>query len=567
MLTEYMPSLLIFLLALPLLGAIAVAAMGPRRGDWVRAISLGTTLLMVILSALIAYSFVHLERPSHGLTFLPAFSTQWDLLPLGTNPQGPTLPPPAIQFFIGVDGLNVWMLVLIGVLMVSSVLVSWTAVQERVNEFYAWLLVLGLAMVGVFLAFDIMLFYVFFELTLVPLFFLIGIWGGPQRQYAARKFFIYTLAGSVITWLGLLAVVLTCHAHGDKLTFSIPDLISHVQLHLKNPEERPFWINFQTWVFLTLIVGFSIKVPLFPVHTWLPLAHTEAPTAGSVLLAGVLLKIGAYGFLRLCLPLAPDASLSIGVKLIGILAVIGIIYGAFCALVQEDIKKLVAYSSVSHLGFCMLGVFALNEAGLNGSLLQMINHGLSTGLLFLLVGMLYERYHTRMMSDYGGMSARLKVLGTFMVFTCLSSVGLPGLNGFVGEALVFLGMFDLTPEAAISGRTLAVFGSFGIVLGAWYLMSMLRRVFFGPMKEPAHEGHGPIHDLDFRELAAVVPIMALCVALGVYPQPVLNSAREDIRVISHIMEDAQKRSRDAADQDTSSAEIRPTVIVSREKAQ
>jgi NADH-quinone oxidoreductase subunit M len=264
------------------------------------------------------------------------------------------------------------------------------------------------------------------------------------------------------------------------------------------------------------------------VHTWLPLAHTEAPTAGSVLLAGVLLKLGTYGFLRLALPLAPDAALQVGVPLVGTLAVIGIIYGAFCSLAQDDMKKLVAYSSVSHLGFCMLGMFALNQVGLAGSLLQMINHGLSTGALFLLVGMIYDRYHTRRMADYGGMGARLGLLAACWVFISLSSIGLPGLNGFVGEALVFLGMFQRDPA-------LAILGTAGILLGAWYLLTLLLRVFFGPVKEPPHEGHGPVGDMNLREWAALGPIMALCLLLGVYPQPVLDTAGPDLAVVSDLL--------------------------------
>jgi NADH-quinone oxidoreductase subunit M len=281
-------------------------------------------------------------------------------------------------------------------------------------------------------------------------------------------------------------------------------------------------------------------VPLVPVHTWLPLAHVEAPTAGSVLLAGVLLKVGTYGFLRLCLPLAPDAALSFGVAFIGTLAVIGIIYGAFCSLAQNDIKKLVAYSSVSHLGFCMLGLFALNEAGISGSLLQMINHGLSTGALFLLVGMLYERYHTRLMADYSGMAARLHVLACFMVFICLTSIGLPGLNGFVGEMLVLLGMYELKGAPA-SGPVFVSVAVFGVLLGAWYLLTMLQRVFFGPLKEPLHEGHGPIRDLNLRELAALVPIAILCVALGVYPQPFFSAIRDDLQIVTKITDGARER--------------------------
>jgi NADH-quinone oxidoreductase subunit M len=539
--------LLLALLIIPAVAAGVVALLGPRRLEPIRQISLAATLFTLAAAVLLAGQFASLPLSGSAQTFRPQFvpgdpgdthATTWDLLPfqLGAADAGAGRHP-AVQFFVGIDGLNIWMLVLTALLMVSAVLVSWKAIQDRVNEYYAWLLTLEVGMLGVFLAFDIILFYVFFELTLVPLFFLIGIWGGPERRYAARKFFIYTLAGSVITLLGLLGIVLACYYDNqNELTFSIPRLVEIVngRLAIENADVQAFWQAVQFWVFLAMIAGFSIKVPLFPVHTWLPLAHVEAPTAGSVLLAGVLLKIGVYGFFRLCLPLAPDASLSVGVPFVGTLAVIGIIYGSVCALAQEDIKKLVAYSSVAHLGFCMLGLFALNTAGLSGCLLQMINHGLSTGALFLLVGMLYERYHTRMMDDYGGMGARLGLLTCFMVFTCLTSVGLPGLNGFVGEALVLMGMYDSNP-------TFAVTASAGIVLGAWYLFQMLMRVFFGPVKEPQHEGHGPVKDLNVRELAALVPIAVCCVAIGVYPQPLLNTSMPDIWVVSGITEKARNR--------------------------
>jgi NADH-quinone oxidoreductase subunit M len=467
---------------------------------------------------------------AEGKTFQPEFvpgassddphRTTWNMVTVGSAG--------AVQFFLGVDGINLWLIVLTALLMLAAVLVSWTAITERVNEYYGWLLAIGAALIGVFLSFDIILFYVFFELTLVPLFFLIGIWGGPERRHAARKFFIYTLSGSLITLLGVLAVVLVCYDRAHELTFSIPRLTALVNQQLAQHTDPAFWQNFQFWVFLALITGFAIKVPLFPLHTWLPLAHVEAPTAGSVLLAGVLLKVGTYGFLRLCLPLTPDASIQVGVPLIGTLAVIGIIYGALCAYAQDDIKKLVAYSSVSHLGFCMLGMFALNLTGLTGSLLQMINHGLSTGALFLLVGMLYERYHTRMIADYGGMGARLGILAACFIFISLSSVGLPFLNGFVGEALIFLGMFGVRP-------ILAVVGTVGIVLGAWYLLTLVQHVFMGPVKEPAHETHGGIRDLNFREVVTLVPIMALCVLLGVYPQPAIDTAKPDLKVIADIL--------------------------------
>jgi NADH-quinone oxidoreductase subunit M len=527
-------------LAVPALGAVLAAALGPRRGDLVRRVALATTLVTLLLVAAFTYKFAAdrwaaAPAPARGgVYFEPEMTTRHPILPLQRGS--------AIEFYVGIDGLNVWLVALTAVLMVPSVLVSWTAITERVNEYYAWLLLLQVGMMGVFLAFDILLFYAFFELTLVPLFFLIGIWGGPQRQHAARKFFIYTLAGSLITLLGVLATVLACYTTTRELTFSIPRLVELVQGQLATAtgEKLAFWRSVQLYVFLGLMAGFAVKVPLVPLHTWLPLAHVEAPTAGSVLLAGVLLKLGTYGFLRLALPLAPDTALSLGVPLIGTLAVTGVIYGALCALAQNDVKKLVAYSSVSHLGICMLGMFALNETGLGGSLIQMINHGLSTGGLFLLVGMLYERYHTRLMADYGGMAAKLKLLGLWMVFMCLSSAGLPGLNGFWGEVLSLMGIGTLE-GSWVSGAGLCALGATGVVLGAWYLFTMLRRVFFGPLKEPHHEGHEPVRDLNGRELAALVPIGVLCVALGVYPQPFFKAAERDLGVVADIAGEARKR--------------------------
>lgn len=560
-----MQGVLLCLLIVPAAAAVVVAVLGSGRAAAVRSVSLGATLASLVLALIVAANFAQVRRSTGPMlegaaTFHPEFvpgapemrpsaaggesadphSTSWEMVRFGTGP-GAT----AIRFYLGVDGLNVWLVVLTALLMVCSVLVSWNAIRERVGEFYAWLLALQTGLVGVFLSFDVVLFYVFFELTLVPLFFVIGIWGGPQRRYAARKFFIYTLTGSLITLLGILTVVLACYYRADVLTFSLPRLVElvHQRMLLDSVEERAFWHAIQFWAFLAMAAGFSIKVPLVPLHTWLPLAHVEAPTAGSVLLAGVLLKLGSYGFLRLCLPLTPDASLTLGVPLIGTLAVIGIVYGALCALAQTDIKRLVAYSSVSHLGFCMLGMFALNRAGISGSLLQMVNHGLSTGALFLLVGMLYERYHTRLMRDYGGMAARLGLLGCFMVFFCLTSVGLPGLNGFVGEMLILMGSFDFQISRQ-QWPVLAVVGSTGIVLGAWYLFTMLRQVFFGPVKEPAVVGpahaHEPIRDLGGRELAALVPIGLACILLGVYPQPFFDTVRQDIDVVVRAVDTARQ---------------------------
>ncbi len=422
-----------------------------------------------------------------------------------------------LEFFLGADGISVLMLALTAILTVSAVLISWESIQDRATEFYICLLALEAGMLGAFVAFDLILFYVFFEFTLIPLFFLVGIWGGVQRQFAAYRFFIYTLAGSVVTLLGLVALVLKVMETGLTATpFSIPDIASVLKDH-------PLSDQWQIGLLVALSAGFVIKVPLFPFHTWLPLAHTEAPTAGSVLLAGILLKLGCYGFLRICLPILPAAVAGFGVPIYATMAVIGIVYGALGALAQSDIKKLVAYSSVSHLGFCMLGMFALNSEGITGAVMQMVNHGLSTGALFLLVGMVYDRYHTRELSELGGLATRLPLLSVCMVFICLASAGLPGLNGFVGELLALIGMFKANPLYAAIGAT-------GVVLGAWYLLDMLRRAFFGPLKEPASV-HGPILDINMREGLAVVPLMILCLWIGVYPKPILDTIEDDVRAV------------------------------------
>jgi NADH-quinone oxidoreductase subunit M len=564
----------VLLIVVPLASAGLVALLGAGRRDAVRWVSLGSTLLSLVLSVVVTWDFVD-RRMNEGLTsssFTPVYdTTKFDLVRLGAASNDPESAPAAVRFHVGIDGLNVWLVGLTALLMVCAILASWESITERANEYFAWMLMLQMAMVGVFLAFDIILFYVFFELTLIPLFFLIGIWGGPQRQTAARRFFIYTLTGSLITLLGVLGAILVFSTVGysvpegktvrveQKLTFSIPELVELTRkaeetgeqtqaaidrgdLSKDDPRARTldYWRRVQFWVFLTMMVGFAVKVPLVPVHTWLPLAHVEAPTAGSVLLAGVLLKIGTYGFLRLCLPLAPEASLTFGAPFIGWLAVVGIIYGAFCALQQDDVKKMVAYSSVSHLGFCMLGMFALNEVGITGSLLQMINHGLSTGALFLLVGMLYDRYHTRKIAAYGGMGAKLKLLAVFFVFITMSSIGLPGLNGFIGEFNILAGMFGSTVPS-INGILLASLGALGVVLGAWYMLTLLRGVFFGDFKEPHHEGHGEIHDLGLREITTLVPIAALCLWIGFAPQLFIQTASPEIKYVSNIVGNAQKR--------------------------
>jgi NADH-quinone oxidoreductase subunit M len=432
------------------------------------------------------------------------------------------------DFQLGLDGISLALVVLTTVLTVSCVLVSWESIAERQAEFYTSLLALEAGLVAVFCAFDLMLFYVSFEFTLIPLFFMIGMWGGPQRRYAAVKFFLYTLAGSLITLVGLVALVLMVANAGLARPCSLPDLAAWLTANRLSPQT-------QIALFLALSAGFMVKVPVLPLHTWLPLAHVEAPTAGSILLAGVLLKLGTYGFLRICLPLLPEACLTVGLPLLGTLAVGGIIYGSLCALAQRDVKKLVAYSSIAHLGFCLLGLFALNVAGITGGVLQMINHGLSTGGLFLLVGMIYERYHTRQLDDLGGLASRLPMLAVALVFISLSSIGLPGLNGFVGEILSLAGMFARHPLYSVLGAT-------GLVLGAWYLLSMLQTLLFGPLIEPHHDSHHGGHhiaDMNLREALALAPICALCLWIGIQPQPLVDLIKPDVEAVAALYADHQ----------------------------
>lgn len=523
-----MPSLLVILIFLPAAAAgmllLLDAKAPPVRARWFALLATLATFLVSlgIASQFMAVKRVDIEKVGPVHPHLELKQTWLNLVP-ATN----TTPGVSLEFYLGLDGISLTMVLLTTLLTISAVLVSWTAISERSAEFYASLLILESGLIGVFCAFDLILFYVFFEFTLIPLFFMIGIWGGPLRRYAAGKFFIYTLAGSLVTLLGLVWLVVEAYqvalVNSIPLTnpFSIPAIASLLSLHGLSVET-------QIALFLMIATGFMIKVPLFPFHTWLPLAHVEAPTAGSVLLAGVLLKLGSYGFLRLCIPMLPKACLQVGLPLMGVLAVIGIVYGSFCALAQNDIKKLVAYSSVSHLGFCMLGLFALNDEGISGGVLQMINHGLSTGALFCIVGMFYERYHTRQLDELGGLANRMPLLAVAMVFTAFASIGLPGLNGFVGEVLALMGMFKRDP-------ILAVIGASGVVLGAWYLLGVLQKVFFGPLQEPPHgEGHEPVADLNAREIVALAPLMLACLWLGLFPQPVLDLIRPDVESLTKL---------------------------------
>jgi NADH-quinone oxidoreductase subunit M len=368
------------------------------------------------------------------------------------------------------------------------------------------MLILEIGMLGAFIAIDLFLFYVFWELMLVPMYFIIGVWGGTRRIYAAVKFVVYTMAGSLLMLVAIIYLA-TRHAQVSQvLTF---DLLQIYNTHLPLREQ---WL-----LFLAFALSFAIKVPLFPFHTWLPDAHVEAPTAGSVILAGVLLKLGTYGFLRFAMPLFPDAALAAAPIFIA-LAVVGIIYGAVVAMMQADIKKLVAYSSVSHLGFVMLGLFVLNVHGLQGSIYQMLNHGLSTGALFLLVGMIYDRRHTRLIEEFGGLWKQVPVFSTLLLVVTFSSIGLPGLNGFVGEFLILLGAFNATPPWTAAAAT-------GVILGAIYMLWMFRRVIFGPLTNPENQ---KLQDLNARELCLIAPVLALILLMGLYPQPFLSRMKPSV---------------------------------------
>jgi len=405
-----------------------------------------------------------------------------------------------IQYHLGVDGLSILLVLLTTFLTPISILSTWTAVEERVKDFMIFFTLLEVGMLGVFLAQDLFLFYIFWEFTLVPMYFLIGIWGGPRRIYAAIKFFLYTMAGSILM---LLAILWLGIAGG---TFSVPELI------LKGGIPA----DIQWWLFLAFTAAFAIKVPMWPLHSWLPDAHVEAPTAGSVILAGVLLKMGTYGFLRFNIPLFPEATLK-AAPWIALFATIGIIYGAAVSYAQSDVKKLVAYSSVSHLGFVMLGMFALNAQGMEGAILQMINHGLSTGALFLLVGMIYEQTHTRELKVYGGLWKITPIYGSIMLIVALSSMGLPGLNGFVGEFAILLGAFGST---AIGSPWFAGVSAIGVIMAAIYILYMFQKMFLGPAGEITE--HHKLRDLNLREIITVAPILIFIFWIGLYPAPFFN---------------------------------------------
>jgi NADH-quinone oxidoreductase subunit M len=492
-LSEHLLSVITFV---PTLGALALLLPPFKNNDAaVRWTANGVALLGFVVSLPLWFAF---DFGAPGFQFVE---------------QAAWIPSIGVQYHFGVDGISALLILLTTLLGFVAVLCSWSAITERVRQYYVFLLLLQTGMIGVFCSLDMFLFYVFWEVMLVPMYFLIGIWGGARRLYAAIKFFLYTLVGSVVMLLGIL----TLYFHSRTL----PGLEETGTFDVTRWYQMGIPSEMQFWVFLAFFLGFAIKVPMFPFHTWLPDAHVEAPTAGSVILAGVLLKMGTYGFIRFSLPLLPEATLE-AVPWMVALSLIAIVYAALVTLVQQDMKKLIAYSSVSHMGFVMLGMFALNPLGLQGSILQMLNHGLSTGGLFLLVGIVYERRHTREIAQYGGLAHVMPVYATFTLVIFLASMGMPLLNGFIGEFLILQGAFSVNP-------VWAYWAVLGIVLGAAYLLWLYQRVFWGKLDRDENRN---LLDLNARELATLVPLAALCFWIGLYPKPFLRYLEQPTRALA-----------------------------------
>ncbi len=468
----------------PLVGVLILLFLKPEQKNVIRWVALITSLITFGISIWVLVQFNPNNPDLQMVVQLPWIQiSNW-----------------TIEYHMGVDGLSILLLMLTTILTPIAILSTWTAVEDRVKDFMVFFLLLEVGMVGVFLAQDLFLFYIFWEFTLVPMYFLIGIWGGSNRIYAAIKFFLYTMAGSLLMLLAILWLGI------QQGTFNVPDLIDLGGIPA----------NIQLGLFLAFGIAFAIKVPIWPLHSWLPDAHVEAPTAGSVILAGVLLKMGTYGFVRFNIPLFPDASVQLA-PWIAALGVIGILYGAMVSFAQKDVKKLVAYSSVSHLGFVMLGLFALNSQGVQGAILQMVNHGLSTGALFLLVGMLYERRHTRDMDAFGGLWKILPVYAVLTLVVALSSMGLPGLNGFVGEFTIMLGAWGAgSPGGVLGSYWFAGLAVIGVILAAIYMLYMFQKLFLGPVTKDENK---VLKDINWREIATLVPLLILIFWIGLYPKP------------------------------------------------
>ncbi|MCB9847610.1 MAG: NADH-quinone oxidoreductase subunit M [Phycisphaeraceae bacterium] len=514
------------LILIPLFGALLVA-LAPVR--FARLLSTVVTLAALVVSVVAAFRF-NWSYPG-SVSFQQSYTLVEQL---------------GVRLSVGADSVSLLLILLTALLGPLCVVGSYTAITTRVRNYYAWLLVLQAAVTGVFAAQDLMLFYVFFEFTLIPLYVLISLYGSTNRRRAATKFFLYTFTGSVIALAGLVYVAYVGYERNLGWSWSIAELQSAAASMTRRE---------QAWVMLAMLAGFAVKVPLFPVHTWLPLAHTEAPTAGSVVLAGVLLKLGTYAFYKFVLPFTPLAVMQYA-PAIAVLAIIGIIYTGLICWAQNDVKKLVAYSSVSHLGFCVLGLFAVNMVGISGSILYMLNHGLSTGALFFCIGMLYERYHTRSMDEMGGLSTKMPVFAFFLVFFTMASVGLPGLNGFVSEFMCLLGAFQSGADGpggvafGSLGPWFAAVAATGMIVAAMYLLYMVGRVLFGPLREPAghHEHEKLPTDLSWREIGVLTPIAVLCLVLGLYPKPVLQSLEEPVAMVIDEIRTVNQRAITEAEQ-------------------
>ncbi len=475
--------MLTLLTFLPALGALILLLVRGinNNAENTKRFALAVSIVDLLLVVGLILSF---DRSEAGLQFVEKLS--W-------------IPQWGISYQMGVDGLSILMLLLTAIIMPLAIAASFSAIKEQLKQYYAFMLLLQTGMMGVFLAQDMFLFYVFWEFTLVPMYFLIGIWGGKNRRYAAIKFFLYTMAGSLLMLLAILYMGIKADS------FSLPDLIA----------ARSAWdgLSVGRWLFLGFAVAFAVKVPLFPFHSWLPDAHTEAPTAGSIILAGVLLKMGTYGFVRFNLPLFPEASKYFA-PAIAVLAIIGIIYGAIVSFAQTDVKKLVAYSSVSHLGFVMLGIFSMTAQGISGGILQGVNHGISSGALFFLVGVIYEQRHTREMKEFGGLWRAIPLFSVLSLIVVLSSMGLPGLNGFVGEFTILLGSMGATETLGENAWVYTAFATTGVILAAVYLLWMFQRVFMGPLDNPENK---KLRDVNNRELAIFAVFLLFIFWIGIAP--------------------------------------------------
>ncbi len=480
----------------PAIGALLLLLVPSKQHDTIKMVSLLVAFITFLISLWLFFTF---DPLAHPMQF--QFSVPW-IASMGIN------------YHMGIDGISLLLIVMTALLMIPAILCSWKSITTSVKGFYISMLLLATGMIGVFCSLDLFLFYVFWEVSLIPMYFIIGLWGGARRLYAAIKFVLFTMFGSLLMLVAILY-----------LAFEYKSLTGVYSFDMMALTGMPIATQAQMWLFGAFALAFAIKVPLFPFHTWLPDAHVEAPTAGSVILAGVLLKLGTYGFIRICMPMFPEATVAF-TPYISVLAIIAIIYGALVAMVQKDIKSLVAFSSVSHMGFVMLGLFAMNTQALEGSVIQMINHGISTGALFLLVGMIYERRHTRMISEFGGLAKVMPVFSTVFLIVTLSSIGLPLTNGFVGEFLILLGLFKVNVTYAILAAT-------GVILSACYMLWMYQRVIFGKLTNPKNE---KLLDLSLREKVILIPLVVLIFWIGIYPKPLFDKLSPSIRAVQEQMQ-------------------------------